>query len=359
MVYTCHWGLVGAGEISELFLQDLLTVPATRGVTDVAHKPVAVAARSLDRAKTFIASHVPDLKDSIKAYGSYAEIVADSTIDVIYIGTTQSTHYEVALLALRAGKNVLCEKPFTINSKQAEHLALVAKEKNVFLMEAVWTRFFPLTIEFEKLIHKDMVIGPIRRVFTDFSVCCPADPSFRLYNLEAGGGALLDLGLYALMWMFLTCYKHPENHRSNPDVVKAVSLKSPLNVDESTAITTLWSKPKILCVSTCSLMMDSPSECVVRVQGDKGDVIIPIHGSRPEKIIINLTGEESKTLNFPIPGQGLFWEADAVARDIRDGKKVDDHYPIQDSILSMQIMDEVRRQNDFKFPDALEFVEDY
>ncbi|KAK9357497.1 hypothetical protein V1504DRAFT_442785 [Lipomyces starkeyi] len=317
MVYTCHWGLVGAGEISELFLQDLLAVPATRGLKDVAHKPVAVAARSLDRAKTFIATH----------------IVADSTIDVIYVGTTQSTHYVLALLALRAGKNVLCEKPFTINSKQAEHLALVAKEKNVFLMEAVWTRFFPLTIEFEKLIHKDMMIGPIRRVFTDFSVYCPGDPSFRLYNLEAGGGALLDLGLYALMWMFLTCYKHPENHRSNPDVVKAVSLKSPLNVDESTAITTLWSKPKILCVSSCSLMMmDSPSECVVR---------------------------ESKTLDFPIPGQGLFWEADAVARDIRDGKKVDDRYPIQDSVLSMQIMDEVRRQNDFKFPDALEFVEDY
>ncbi|KAK9428288.1 hypothetical protein V1505DRAFT_401990 [Lipomyces doorenjongii] len=348
MVYTCHWGLVGAGDISELFLRDLLVVPATRGVTDVAHKPVAVAARSLDRAKAFIATHAPDHKDSIKAYGSYAEIVADSSIDVIYIGTTQSTHYEVALLALRAGKNVLCEKPFTINSKQAEQLALVAKEKNVFLMEAVWTRFFPLTIEFEKLIHENMVIGPIRRVFTDFSAV-----------QYSGGGALLDLGLYALMWMFLTCYKHPENHRSNPDVVKAVSLKSPWNVDETTAITTLWSKPKILCVSTCSLMMDSPSECVVRVQGDKGDVIIPIHGSRPEKIIINVRGEESKVLNFPIPGQGLFWEADAVARDIRDGKMANDRYPIQESVLSMQIMDEVRRQNDFKFPDALEFIEEY
>ncbi|KAK9350616.1 hypothetical protein V1523DRAFT_436143 [Lipomyces doorenjongii] len=315
MVYTCHWGLVGAGDISELFLRDLLVVPTTRGVTDVAHKPVAVAARSLDRAKAFIATHAPDHKDSIKAYGSYAEIVADSSIDVIYIGTTQSTHYEVALLALRAGKN----------------------EKKVFLMEAVWTRFFPLTIEFEKLIHENMVIGPIR----------------------PGGGALLDLGLYALMWMFLTCYKHPENHRSNPDVVKAVSLKSPWNVDETTAITTLWSKPKILCVSTCSLMMDSPPECVVRVQGDKGDVIIPIHGSRPEKIIINVRGEESKVLNFPIPGQGLFWEADAVARDIRDGKMANDRYPIQESVLSMQIMDEVRRQNDFKFPDALEFIEEY
>ncbi|KAK9489829.1 hypothetical protein V1508DRAFT_458240 [Lipomyces doorenjongii] len=310
-VYTCHWGLVGAGDISELFLRDLLVVSATRGVTDVAHISVAVAARSLDCATAFIATHAPDLKDSIKAYGSYAEIVADSSIDVIYIGTTQSTHYEVALLALRAGKNVLCEKPFTIDSKQAEHLALVAKEKNVFLMEAVWTRFFPLTIEFEKLIHENMVVGPIRRVFTDFSVYCPADPSFRLCNIEAGGGALLDL-------------VHPENHRSNPDVVKAVSLKSPWNVDETTAITTLWSKPKILCLSTCSLMMDSPSECVVRVQGDKGDVIIQIHGSRPEKLIINVRGEESKILNFPIPGQGLFWEADAVARDIRDGKMAND-----------------------------------
>ncbi|KAK9233915.1 hypothetical protein V1525DRAFT_107807 [Lipomyces kononenkoae] len=364
MVFSLRWGIVATGGIAELFFKDLIADPALRGVTDVNHIPVAVASRSLEKAQAFIDAHSPaELQGKVKPYDTYDALYKDPDVDCVYIATPVSLHYENTLEALRAGKNVLCEKPFTVNAAQAKHLHAVAKEQNVFLMEAVWTRFFPLVEQFKKVLHVDNAIGRIHRVYCDHSH--PFDPvkDTRAYQASTGGGALLDLGVYAILWTLLTCYHHPDNQLSPPDVIQAVSLRSPINpeVDESTSVITVWEKAKIMCIGTSSMMTYSPGECVVRVQGTKGQVIIPIHGSRPEKVIVlyDAPGMGSRTYEYPIPGQGLFWEADAVARDLRDGKKFDDNYPVEESIFVMELMDEVRRQNNLKFPDEIEFVEKY
>ncbi|KAK9466139.1 hypothetical protein V1512DRAFT_239819 [Lipomyces arxii] len=364
-VYTLTWGIVGTGWISERFYKDLLIDPNTRDVSDVAHKPVAVASRSIEKAADFIKKFTEsdEVAATVKPYGSYSELMADPAVDCVYVGTPHDSHYEYTLMALRAGKHVLCEKPFTINAAQAIHLKAVAAEKKRFLMEAVWTRFFPLTIAMEKMIHEDQIIGPIRRVFTDLAQITPKDPSHRLNNPAAGGGALLDLGVYSTTWMLSTCYHHPKNEMEKPTSIKANMIKSEMTgVDESTVVTMTWPKVGILGVSSCSLMVSSPYESVIRVQGDKGDMIVPIHSSRPEKLVVHLYTSkpyeyEEKVFEFPIPGWGLFWEADAVARDIRDGKLENERYSLDESILAMSIFDEARQQNDLVYPASIEAVE--
>lgn len=143
------------------FCKDLLTNPSTRDVTDVAHEIVAVASSSsADRAVDFIKKI--DGPSSAATYGSYAELVADSKVDIIYVATPHSHHFQNTMLCLEAGKHVLCEKAFTVNASQAKKLIEKAKAKNLFLMEAVWTRYFPLSIKVRELITSG-AIGTVYR----------------------------------------------------------------------------------------------------------------------------------------------------------------------------------------------------
>lgn len=154
MFYT---NLVG----TSAFCKDLLTDPAARDVNDVRHEIVAVASStSSERAAEFIKKI--DGPTSAKTYGSYAELVADSNVDIIYVATPHGHHFQNAMLALEAGKNVLCEKALTVTASQTKKLVEKAKEKNLFLMEAVWTRYFPISIKIRELI-KSGVIGHVHR----------------------------------------------------------------------------------------------------------------------------------------------------------------------------------------------------
>lgn len=167
--------------------------PKTRGVEDVVHVVQAAAsATSLDRAKQFL---IDVGAPSGTAYGSYVELVNDPNVDIIYIATPHSHHFPHCLLALNAGKPVVCEKPFTVNAEQTKILVKLARAKKLFLMEAVWTRFFPLSIEIRQLI-KDGKIGDVKRVIADLSLCqapeTKYDDSHRMVNPDLAGGVLLD-----------------------------------------------------------------------------------------------------------------------------------------------------------------------
>lgn len=144
------------------FTKDLLTNPASRDVHDVAHKLVAVASSS---SKDSAVSFLQKVKapEGVKAYGSYTELVNDPDVDIVYVATPHSHHFQNTMLALEAGKNVLCEKAFTVNAAQARKLVETARAKNLFLMEAVWTRYFPISIKIRELVQSG-VIGPVYRV---------------------------------------------------------------------------------------------------------------------------------------------------------------------------------------------------
>jgi predicted dehydrogenase len=174
------------------FVSDLLKDPKARGALDVSHTVTAVASSSSkSRAENFISEL--NIPGTPSAYGSYEDIVKDSNVDIVYIATPHSHHYQNARLALESGKHVLCEKAFTVNAAQAKILCELAKEKNLFLMEAVWTRYFPLSIQVRELIQKGE-IGEVLRVITDLSLGNSDywDASHRMVNLDLAGGALLD-----------------------------------------------------------------------------------------------------------------------------------------------------------------------
>jgi predicted dehydrogenase len=176
------------------FVKDLLIDPALRGVHNITHNVTAVASSSSkEKATQFIEDLV--IPTPCKAYGSYVELVADPNVDIVYVATPHSHHFQHAMLALHAGKHVLCEKAFTVNAAQAKLLYETAKERNLFLMEAVWTRYFPLSIQVRELIQQGE-IGEVLRVIADASFGNDVEQKWgtqhRIVNMDLAGGALLD-----------------------------------------------------------------------------------------------------------------------------------------------------------------------
>jgi predicted dehydrogenase len=289
------------------------------------------------------------------------------------------------MLCLEAGKNVLCEKAFTVNAEQARILVDTAKSKGLFLMEAVWTRYFPLSIKIRELI-KDGKIGTVKRVTSDLSFNSNRpdsdeltfDDRHRMINLDLAGGALLDLGIYSLTWVFQILYLCQKvGEREKPKVVAAMD-KYRTGADENTAIICHFQKGRTIGVATTGLRTatqpdgeDSPAAGpACRIQGTKGEiqVIGPLYRPLEYRVIMN-GGKEGvvESVKCPIPtdpkregkdgkawGHGMFWEADEAARCLRDGKKQSDTLTWEESIVIMETMDEVRKAGDIKYPELIE-----
>ena len=180
--------------LSPAFTLDLLLDSKARGAPDVKHVVTAAATRnSASRAQAFLGS--VNAGPYAKAYGSYAELVADADVDIVYVGTPHSHHYQHARRALEAGKHVLCEKAFTVNVEQARILVDIARSKKLFLMEAVWTRYFPIMLEISAIVTAGK-LGQVNRVFADLSFANEMETAFeddnRMVNMDLAGGALLD-----------------------------------------------------------------------------------------------------------------------------------------------------------------------
>ncbi|BGP19505.1 hypothetical protein JCM10213_006325 [Rhodosporidiobolus nylandii] len=381
---TCRWGILATGWISTKFALDLLVDPATRDVTDVKHEIVAVGSRSRDSAAKFVENvwgeaGVTEGKDKVELYGSYDELVKNPNIDAIYIGTPHSHHYDNAHLALSAGKNVLCEKAFTVNAQQAEALIALAREKNVFLMEAVWTRFQPYAYKYQALLSSG-ILGEIRgfrsELCIDFTKTAQKDPGHRIVNPMLAGGALLDLGPYS--WVHAALALLPPSSASSeplpvPQIISTMS-KTSSGVDKSSVAVLDFPVEggKTVQATLTTAQNRQSGKIVATVQGTLGylDVYGPTY--RPSGLAFYAWDSEedfaeatkgpnkSETISFePRPGNiwGFAWEADEVARCLRDGKKESERMPLRETVLQMQVFDEIRRQGDFRYPEALETLE--
>ncbi|KAK1891750.1 Trans-12-dihydrobenzene-12-diol dehydrogenase [Dissostichus eleginoides] len=179
-----RWGICSSGRISHDFTVALKTLPPED------HQVVAVAARELEDAQEFATKH-----SISRVYGSYEELARDPDIDVVYIGVIHPYHLSTCLLFTNAKKNVLCEKPLAMNTKKMKEILSSAKRNDVFLMEAVWTRFFPASVEIRRLVDQGEV-GEVKMVRSEFGVPIPHVP--RSGQKELGGGAILDIGIYCL-----------------------------------------------------------------------------------------------------------------------------------------------------------------
>ncbi|KAK1754563.1 hypothetical protein QBC47DRAFT_384287 [Echria macrotheca] len=371
--YTVRWGIMATGWIAEMFTKDLLTNPACRGVSDVRHEVVAAASSSAkDRAASFLS--MVGAPSTAKPYGSYHELVADPDVDIIYVATPHSHHFQNAMLALEAGKNVLCEKSLTVTASQARKLVDKAREKNVFFMEAVWTRYFPLSIKVRELVSTG-AIGQVYRVLADLSFNKDAaegrvewDDSHRMVNPDLAGGALLDLGIYSLTWIFQTLYHlQPEKEKEAPKVVAAIN-KYHTGADEMTSIIVQFPKHKSQGIATTALRVGTDVDGhnsggpAIRIQGSGGEIQVMGPAYRPlqYKVIKKDGGGNVEVVDCPIPkdterdwGHGMFWEADECARCLRDGKRESDTLPWSESIVIMEVMEEALKQGGVQYPELI------
>uniref|UniRef100_A0A8C7STZ7 Trans-1,2-dihydrobenzene-1,2-diol dehydrogenase n=1 Tax=Oncorhynchus mykiss TaxID=8022 RepID=A0A8C7STZ7_ONCMY len=321
-----RWGLCGAGKISHDFSVAMKTLPPGD------HQIVAVAARSLERAREFAKKHsIP------KAYGSYEELASDPEIDMVYLGVLHTEHWRLGLLVLHAGKNMLCEKPFAMNSREVGDLIAASKKSNVFLMEAIWSRCFPLHREVRRLLAED-AIGDVKLVKASFG--SPQLHIPRSVEKELGGGALLDIGVYTLQFVLMVF------NGERPESIHATGVLLNSGVDESMVVVMKFPRNRLACCFF-SIAVSLPNDATISGTTGTIRVLGPMHC--PTTLEVN-----GKTTQYPLPepslplnftnSTGLRYEAEEVRQCLLKGLKESPRMSQADSLLLAEVMDEARRQ---------------
>ncbi|OAA53935.1 dimeric dihydrodiol dehydrogenase [Niveomyces insectorum RCEF 264] len=342
---TVRWGIVATGLISSWFVEDLVL---DRPDAKAKHIVQAIGSSSLAKGKAFAEKYLPGLEPTV--YPSYEQVYNDASVDIVYIGTPHGFHKQNCLDAIRAGKHILCEKSFTLNAKEAREVFAAAKAKNVFVMEAMWLRFRPLTQFLHKLLYVDKVIGDVRRVFSDFGLdqdIKSLGPESRLRNPALGASTLLDIGIYSLTWGLLTLDAETGPKAQTPKIVAVQSLDA--GVDLASTVILLYPNGGQGILTSATYAKTPEPFC--RIEGSKGVITVEgPAGSAPEFLIVEPRGGDAQKHDFRIPGRGFYYEADAAALDVVAGRKENDIMPWSETIRVLEIMDEVRRQGGVVYP---------
>ncbi|TVY27807.1 putative D-xylose 1-dehydrogenase (NADP(+)) [Lachnellula hyalina] len=350
-VPTLRWGIVGCGLISSWFVQDLM-VP--RASPPTKHLIRAIGSSSIDKGANFASSHCPGEKPAV--YASYAGVYSDPEVDVVYIGTPHVFHLQNALDAIAAGKHVLCEKPMTMNARDTQVLVEAARKKGVYLMEGVWTRFNPLVAALQKLLHEDQVLGSLGRVFVDFALDMPFSSlpaNARTADPALGAGVLLDIGIYTLTWATLILDSHPQHIAAgspSPEMTSSMTIKN--GVDETSTVILNYKDVGCQAILTSTNRFQGATE-FCRIEGEKGSISIGGRAaSNPAFLVVRLKGQDEKRIDFPKEGvaKGFYFEADAIAEDLRSGRKESLVIPLKESIRMMSVMDSIRKTNGLRYP---------
>lgn len=326
MSKTYNWAILGCGKIARKFAGDLRLLPNAR--------LYAAASRSLDNAQTFASEFGFE-----KAYDSYEELVNDPEVDVVYIATPHSHHPEHALLCLNHKKAVLCEKAFAINSREVGLMIDAARKNNTFLMEAFWTRFQPSFLKAMEIIRSGE-LGALKLVRSDFAFNAEYNPEKRLYNVNLGGGSLLDIGIYPIFMTLMTLGK--------PSGIKTMASFCPTGAEESILMS--FSYPGGEMASLASSFA-SYSSTQTEFSCENGFVRLNRRFFTPTTLTYWKNGEDEKTITFE-KGIGFGYELEAahVMECLDAGKTESELMPLSASADLMEIMDRVRKDAGIVFP---------
>ncbi|KAF2788471.1 NAD(P)-binding protein [Melanomma pulvis-pyrius CBS 109.77] len=358
---TTRWGILATGGIAKLFTMDLLLDSKTRGVSDIVHEVVAIGSSSSVESAQRFAKDVG--APGAKCYGTYGDLAKDLNVDIIYVASPHSHHYHNVKMCLENGKNVLCEKPFTMNAKQAMALANLSREKKVFLMEATWIRFFPLTMRIQEIIQSG-AIGRVQRVFADHGrelIDQNTPSSSRFVDMNLGAGGFVDLGLYSLTWAFLPLYHwKPNGERRSPSVAGSMILNEQYGFDEHSTAVLTWKDAVAVATSSVTSTSDRIEDGAVgpatKIIGTKGIITIPSPSYRPVEFSLHVDEAVTK-FRFPIPGHGMFWEADSAARCLARGELENKIMPLDETIEVLRVMDQLREIGGLNYPESIEVVD--
>ncbi len=362
---TTRWGILGTGAMSSSFVRGLSGLPEAR--------TVAVGSRDLASAKAFAANH-----GAIRSYGSYDELLADPEVDVVYVATVNSTHRDLCLRSLDAGKPVLCEKPFTMNAAEGREVRDRARQVGLFCMEAMWTRFLPAVTRLKRMVD-DGEVGDARMLSASLGYPYVADPNGRQFNPKLGGGALLDLGVYPISLAYYLFGK--------PEAVVGRASMTESGVDGTDSMILVHSGGRISTL-TAGLTAAMPNEAIV--MGTRGQIRLHEPLFRPDRLTLRrmspitpggggggagggrlaklkevaavravasrikpalsrLKGN-TKQIRVPYLGNGYTHQALEVMRCLREGLTESPIMPLDESVSIAETMDELRQQWGLRFP---------
>ncbi len=319
-----RWGVIGPGGIATRF-GDAMTFVDDGEV-------VGVSSRSIDRARGYA-----DRFGVASAYQGVDDLLADDGVDAVYVATPHSHHEQDTLAALAAGKAVLCEKAFALDAAQATRMVEAARAADLFLMEAMWSRFLPAYRHLRDLLD-DGVIGTPRLVDADFGIGRAFDPEHRLFDLSKGGGALLDLGIYPVQLCTFVL--------GLPERVVADGVVGASGADEVvTAL--LHHRDGGLGVVKASTRVPMP--CTARISGTDGHVELPAAMHHPDSLTVR-TGGGSRTIDASYEGDGLRFEIEEVHRCLASGARESPVMPLDETVALMRVLDDVRGQIGVVYP---------
>jgi predicted dehydrogenase len=325
MADKLRWGILGTGNIASQFAKGL------QALADV--DLVAVGSRSQTSADAF-----GDRFSVPRRHASYEALAADPNVDAVYIATPHSLHKDNMILCLNQGKAVLNEKPFTINAAEAREVISLARQKGLFLMEAMWARFIPLMTELRKVIA-DGAIGDVRMINADFGYRTNFDPTRRTFAPDMGGGALLDVGIYPLSLASMIL--------GRADRIVSMAELGQTGVDEQSAMILGYPGGQ-LAVLHSAVRTRSPHEALIL--GTDGFIRVHSRFWIPTTMTIDRQGKDPETITIPFEGNGYNYEADEVHRCLRAGKTESDIMPLDETLALMETMDTLRAQWGLKYP---------
>ncbi len=318
-----NWGIVGLGKIAHSFAKDLQLVEAGN--------LIAVASRSKEKADLFAATY-----HATSAYGSYEELFKDNEVDIVYIATPHNSHADLSILAMKNGKHVLCEKPIAVNLTQLERMMSCAKENNVFLMEALWTRFNPSINKVLDSIQAG-TIGEVMNITADFCFKSEASEESRLHNMDLAGGALLDIGIYPVFLSYCILgmpddiHADAHFHHSGSDIECSILMKYQ------------HSSSKL----SCDLRINS--EMVARIYGTDGNIYIGSRWHETEHFEIE-KANITCPITYPKLGKGYTYEIQECHDCIKANQMQSKKWTLKNSQDLITILDTIRDKINLKYP---------
>ena len=366
---TCRWAALSLSTIASTFITDLLACQSSQ----FNHQLVCISTTGKnERAKSWLVQNKITDHENIVIYHSWEEMLEKGNFDIVYISTPHPLHYEETLKALTQKRNVLVEKPATMNAAQFRHCAKVAADNKVVLMEAMWTRYLPATRYLKD--HLLPRIGSVRRVFSDFSfpiVSSDLANESRFLDKASGAGSLLDQGVYALTWVDIAMNEadvhvvHADSHivperPGEVDDVNTVVLRG----GNATAIVSMsMTIPGSSALPFYGRLNASKAAPAVRIEGAEASVAIPFPCIRPEELHVQWYGdqyldanghERNEIIKKPIEGWGIWYQADVIAKAVFDDTPCT--IGLEESLKVLEWMDKARDLAGIKYDVKLDEV---
>lgn len=295
----------------------------------------AVASRDINKAEAFAKKY--GVK---KAYGSYEDMLKDERVELVYIATPHSHHYEHMMLSIDYGKHVLCEKAFTVNAKQTEDIINKANERGVYVAEAIWTRYMPSRLIIDDLLDSG-IIGNVKTLTANLSYVI--DKKERLIRPELAGGALLDVGIYCLNFMIMHFGK-------DIDRIETSVYMTDTGVDGQESISVFYKNGR-MAVLNAGIYARSDRHGIF--YGDKGYIVVD-NINNPRRIEVYDTSDEIIThIECPEQISGYEYEIEEAVKSINEGRKESISMPLSETVYMMEMMDNIRNKWGLKYPQEL------